>query len=152
VSNSTWVEGAGPASVIESGCRTAIYARYSSDLQSAASIVDQVRLCRARIEREKWTLVATYRDQVLSGATRLRPGYQKLLEDARKNGHHERAFPERPRVEDTTGFGGSGSRGSLWRWPVNPNKVQEASASCLSVVASSGSSFSKPKRHLSMRR
>ena len=78
MSNSTRVE-------VESGCRAAIYARYSSDLQSAASIADQVCLCRARIERENWTLVATYRDQALSGATRLRSGYQKLLEDARKN-------------------------------------------------------------------
>jgi site-specific DNA recombinase len=43
-----------------------------------------VRLCRARIERENWTLVAMYPDKALSGATRLRPGYQKLLEDARK--------------------------------------------------------------------
>jgi site-specific DNA recombinase len=65
VSNYTRVE-------VESGCRAAIYARYSSDLQSADSIADQVRLCRARIERENWTLVATYRDQALSGATRLR--------------------------------------------------------------------------------
>jgi site-specific DNA recombinase len=78
LSNSTRIE-------VDSGCRVAIYARYSSDLQSAASIADQVCLCRTRIERENWTLVATYRDQALSGATRLRPGYQKLLEDARKN-------------------------------------------------------------------
>ena len=34
--------------------RAAIYARYSSDLQRAASIDDQVRLCRERIEREGW--------------------------------------------------------------------------------------------------
>src|SRR5256885_16894926 len=32
--------------------RASIYARYSSDLQRAASIDDQVRLCRERIERE----------------------------------------------------------------------------------------------------
>src|SRR5258708_17114371 len=63
--------------------RTAIYARYSSDLQSAASIDDQVRLCRERIERERWTLVGTYNDRGLSGASHLRPGYQQLLADAR---------------------------------------------------------------------
>src|SRR4051812_35985406 len=63
--------------------RAVIYARYSSDLQRAASIEDQLRLCRERIAREGWHLVATYTDRALSGADRLRPGYQKLMEDAR---------------------------------------------------------------------
>ena len=64
--------------------RAAIYARYSSDLQRDASIEDQVRLCKARIKAEGWTLSATYTDRAQSGASRLRPGYQSLLEDARK--------------------------------------------------------------------
>src|SRR5690348_639012 len=64
--------------------RAVIYARYSSDLQRAASIEDQVRLCRERIEHEGWTLIVTYSDAAASGASRLRPGYQKLLEDARR--------------------------------------------------------------------
>ena len=34
--------------------RAVIYARYSSDLQSEASIEDQVRLCRERIAQEGW--------------------------------------------------------------------------------------------------
>src|SRR6266404_3838329 len=63
--------------------RAVIYARYSSDLQREASIEDQVRICRQRIDREGWTLVTTYSDAATSGASRLRPGYQKLLEDAR---------------------------------------------------------------------
>src|SRR6266852_396806 len=63
--------------------RAAIYARYSTDLQSAASIEDQVRLCRERITREGWALVATYNDRAQSGASALRAGYQQLLEDAR---------------------------------------------------------------------
>ena len=63
--------------------RATIYARYSSDLQRAASIENQVRLCRERISREGWELVATYTDRASSGANRLRPGYQKLMEDAR---------------------------------------------------------------------
>ena len=42
-----------------------------------------MRLCRARIEAEGWSLVNTYPDHAISGASRLRPGYQKLLEDAR---------------------------------------------------------------------
>ncbi|MCH9000493.1 MAG: recombinase family protein, partial [Proteobacteria bacterium] len=63
--------------------RCAIYARYSSDNQSNASIEDQVRQCKSRIEREGWTLIQVYSDAAISGATTLRPGYQKLLEDAR---------------------------------------------------------------------
>jgi site-specific DNA recombinase len=64
--------------------RAAIYARYSSDLQRDASIEDQVRLCKAKIGSEGWTLSATYTDRAQSGASRLRPGYQSLLEGARK--------------------------------------------------------------------
>ena len=63
--------------------RTVIYCRYSSDQQRAESIEDQLRLCKGRIEAEGWTLVATYTDAAISGAVRMRPGYQKLLEDAR---------------------------------------------------------------------
>src|SRR5258708_38358749 len=61
----------------------AIYARYSSDLQRDASIEDQVRLCKARIETEKWISAGVYTDHAMSGSIRMRPGYQKLLEDAR---------------------------------------------------------------------
>ena len=62
--------------------RAVIYARYSTDLQSEASIEDQVRLCTARIEREGWRLVETYADRATSGASTLRPGYQRMLRDA----------------------------------------------------------------------
>jgi site-specific DNA recombinase len=64
--------------------RAVIYARYSTDLQSQASIDDQVRVCRERIEREGWTYRQPYCDRAASGASRLRVGYQKLLEDARR--------------------------------------------------------------------
>ena len=63
--------------------RAVIYARYSSDNQRDASIEDQVRQCRARIGQEGWQLEAVYSDHAISGATTLRPGYQKMLEDAR---------------------------------------------------------------------
>ncbi len=66
--------------------RAAIYARYSSDLQSEASIEDQVRQCRRRIEAEGWQAAEVYSDHAISGATTLRPGYQKLLADARSDG------------------------------------------------------------------
>src|SRR5258707_13713343 len=68
--------------------RAAIYARYSSDLQRDASIEDQVRICKARIESEGWQAAGTYTDHAISGSVRMRPGYQKLLEDAR-NGAFE---------------------------------------------------------------
>jgi len=65
--------------------RAAIYARYSSDLQSDASIEDQIRLCRERIEREGWTYLQAYTDRGISGASaHLRPAYQALLDDARR--------------------------------------------------------------------
>jgi site-specific DNA recombinase len=63
--------------------RAAIYARYSSDNQREASIEDQVRQCRARIYQESWQRGEVYSDHAVSGATILRPGYQKMLEDAR---------------------------------------------------------------------
>ena len=63
--------------------RAVIYARYSSELQRDASIEDQVRVCKAYIKHEGWQLVATYTDRALSGTSHLRPGYQKLVEDAR---------------------------------------------------------------------
>jgi site-specific DNA recombinase len=63
--------------------RAVIYARYSTEHQREASIEDQVRICTARIEAEGWTLVETYTDYAQSGASHLRPGYQKLLADAR---------------------------------------------------------------------
>ncbi|MBT5819377.1 MAG: recombinase family protein [Proteobacteria bacterium] len=62
--------------------RAAIYARYSSDLQSHASIEDQVRLCRRLIKERGWSEALIYSDAAMSGASTLRPGYQKMLEDA----------------------------------------------------------------------
>ena len=40
--------------------RVALYARYSSDNQRDASIEDQLRICREKAEREKWTIVCSY--------------------------------------------------------------------------------------------
>ena len=61
--------------------RAVIYARYSSDLQSASSIEDQVRLCRERVDKEGWAYLHAYHDRAISGTSNLRPGYQK--QDAR---------------------------------------------------------------------
>ena len=63
--------------------RAAIYARYSTDAQSEASIDDQVRVCRARAQREGWDVVDVYADYAISGATSARPRFQQLLADVR---------------------------------------------------------------------
>jgi DNA invertase Pin-like site-specific DNA recombinase len=64
--------------------RAVIYARYSTDLQRTASIDDQIRVCRERIEREGWTYLHAYHDRAMSGTSHLRPGYQKLLDEAQR--------------------------------------------------------------------
>jgi len=56
--------------------RAVIYARYSSALQHDVSIEDQVRSCRAWINKEGWTLVTSYTDHAISGSIRLRLGYR----------------------------------------------------------------------------
>jgi DNA invertase Pin-like site-specific DNA recombinase len=63
--------------------RAVIYARYSSENQSEASIDDQISLCRERIFSEGWTLINTLCDAAISGATTTRAGYQALIEGAR---------------------------------------------------------------------
>ncbi|OOO17883.1 recombinase family protein [Rhizobium sophoriradicis] len=64
--------------------KVALYARYSSDNQRDASIEDQLRVCRARAEREGWTVVDSYSDRAISGASLLRPGVQELIADGLK--------------------------------------------------------------------
>jgi DNA invertase Pin-like site-specific DNA recombinase len=59
--------------------RANIYARYSSDHQRAASIDDQVRLCREFIERSDWTLAEVYSDAAMTGSNLLRPGVQAIV-------------------------------------------------------------------------
>lgn len=64
--------------------RAVVYARYSSDQQREASLLDQLRVCRERITAEGWHLVQVFQDRALSGATSLRPAYQALLASARE--------------------------------------------------------------------
>jgi len=63
--------------------RALIYARYSSALQSEASIEDQVRICKERAEREGWAVAGVHTDYAISGAVRERPGLNTLLEAVR---------------------------------------------------------------------
>src|SRR3546814_10522095 len=66
--------------------RVALYARYSSDNQREASVEDQLRLCRQHAEREGWTVVESYHDRAISGASLIRPGIQVLMQDAQRGG------------------------------------------------------------------
>lgn len=59
--------------------RTALYARYSSDLQSDSSIEDQVRLCSEKAASEGWEIVNCFSDAGISGASLMRPGIQSLI-------------------------------------------------------------------------
>lgn len=62
--------------------RAAIYARYSSDLQTDASIEDQIRIVEERAKTEGWIIVNRYTDHGISGASMMRPGIQMLMQDA----------------------------------------------------------------------
>jgi site-specific DNA recombinase len=67
--------------------RAFIYARYSSDLQSDASIEDQVRLCEERLQSEGNTVVQIYQDRAISGGSvQNRVGIQRLMEAVRLGG------------------------------------------------------------------
>ncbi len=45
-----------------------IYARYSSDLQKAAFIGDQVRLCRERLDQDQIKVRNVFVDRAISGS------------------------------------------------------------------------------------
>ena len=62
--------------------RCAIYARYSTDMQSEASLDDQVRECRELADRNGWEVVAVYTDAAISGGSDQRREYQQMLQDA----------------------------------------------------------------------
>ena len=58
--------------------KAALYARYSTDNQSVASIEDQFRICREHAGKEGWQVVDTYQDAAISGASViLRPHRQR---------------------------------------------------------------------------
>lgn len=64
--------------------RAAIYARFSSDLQDARSIQDQVDLARKYAQSRSLNVAGVYEDAGISGASVInRPGLQKLLADAK---------------------------------------------------------------------
>lgn len=62
--------------------KAAIYARYSTDMQSDASIEDQISICDRKAVGENWQVVGNYSDHAMSGASMMRPGIQQLMQDA----------------------------------------------------------------------
>lgn len=62
--------------------RVAIYARFSSDQQNAASAADQIDRCRRYADARGWTVRddLIFRDEALSGASMDRPGAIRLLD------------------------------------------------------------------------
>lgn len=58
--------------------RVAAYARYSSDQQSASSLEDQLRNCRAYCARHDWPAPEEFTDAAISGSRGDRPAYLRL--------------------------------------------------------------------------
>lgn len=58
--------------------RAAVYARYSSDLQKATSIEDQIAMAQRLCDQQGWTLVHVFTDEEMTGRNTRRPGFQSL--------------------------------------------------------------------------
>ena len=69
--------------MVSPASRVAIYARFSSDQQNPRSAADQARLCRVFAEARGWRVVEVYEDLALSGASKHRPDFQRLVRDAK---------------------------------------------------------------------
>jgi site-specific DNA recombinase len=82
--------------------RCAIYARFSSDRQSAVSIEDQIRKCREYASRHGWEVLEEhiYADHAVSGTSTERTGLQKLLASAEQR---DRVF-DAILIDDTSRF------------------------------------------------
>lgn len=81
--------------------RAAIYSRFSSNLQSDASIEDQVRQCRRRIEQEGWSLTKVYSDAAISGATTQRHyDHARMIGAVRRSNEVITALRDRFRDEE----------------------------------------------------
>lgn len=62
-----------------------IYARYSSHAQRDVSIEQQIRACRTFAERQGIHIVHVYEDRAVTGTSDKRPGFQKMVADAKKH-------------------------------------------------------------------
>ena len=77
--------GRNPIGLASPPVRVAIYARVSdTDLQRKKSVSDQHEMGRRYIARQQgWSLVGTYDDVGISGENPLRPGFLRMLADAK---------------------------------------------------------------------
>ncbi len=62
--------------------RVAVYARYSSDLQKATSIEDQVAMAERLCAEKGWQIVDIFEDREMSGRSNRRPGFVALKQAA----------------------------------------------------------------------
>jgi site-specific DNA recombinase len=69
----------------EAEMKAAIYAHFSTEKQSEASIDDQFRVCERLAERHGFKVVARFSDAAISGGTIQRPGYQRMLAAGRRH-------------------------------------------------------------------
>ena len=65
--------------------RACLYARYSTSTQRTESLDDQWNACEEVAAREGFKIVAKFGDKEISGGTADRPGYQAMLDDARRH-------------------------------------------------------------------
>lgn len=65
--------------------RAVIYARYSSDNQTEASIEGQLRECMEFAERAEIDVIGNYIDRALTAKTDNRPEFQRMIKDSYKH-------------------------------------------------------------------
>ena len=65
--------------------KAVIYARYSSDNQTDASIEGQLRECMEFAERTEIDVIGNYIDRALTAKTDNRPEFQRMIKDSYKH-------------------------------------------------------------------
>lgn len=63
-----------------------IYARYSSHAQRDVSIEQQIRACEKFADRHSLRIIHVYEDRALTGTSDKRPGFQRMIKDAKTAG------------------------------------------------------------------
>ena len=61
-----------------------IYARYSSERQTEASIEGQLKVCYDYAEKQGYTIIGEYIDRALTGRNTDRPQFLKMIKDSSK--------------------------------------------------------------------
>lgn len=73
-----------PPAVFDDYVDGVIYARYSSHAQRDVSIEQQIRACRLFAQRHGIRILEVYEDRALTGTSDKRPGFQRMIQDAKK--------------------------------------------------------------------